>query len=83
MERIDTTPTHRKVRTIRFVNGRRVKTRIWFDDSGADIGIPPKSETYEKINLEYYQKKAVNLKSYQITLRPWTEESPSPKSLNT
>lgn len=83
MERFDTTPTHRKLRVVRIVNGRRVKTRIWFDDTGADIGIPPKSEDkFEIIDLEYFQKKAVNLETYQVTLRPWTQESPSTKSLN-
>ncbi len=35
MERIDTTDTDVKLRFIRTVNGRRVKTRRWLDKSGA------------------------------------------------
>lgn len=35
MERIDTTDTDVKLRFIRTVNGRRVKTRVWLDKVGA------------------------------------------------
>ncbi len=35
MERIDTTDTDRKLRFIRTINGIRVKSRRWFDKTGA------------------------------------------------
>ena len=35
MERIDTTDPDRKLRFIRTVNGIRVKSRFWFDKTGA------------------------------------------------
>ncbi len=74
MERIDTTPLFRRIRFRKRVNGRRVKTRVWFDETGAER-IPQKSIKFPTIDLEYYQKVAPDLETYQITLRPWTDGS--------
>ncbi len=74
MEKIDTTPLLRRIRFRKTVNGRRVKTRLWFDDNGAER-IPQKSIEFPIIDLEYYQKIAPNLETYQITLRPWIDGS--------
>lgn len=73
MERIDTTPLHRRIRFRKRVHGRRVKTRLWFDDTGAER-IPQKSKIFEVIDLEYFQKTAPDLDTYQVTLRPWIDE---------
>ncbi len=35
MERIDRTDPDRKLRFVRTINGRRVKSRVWFDKNGA------------------------------------------------
>ncbi len=35
MERIDNTDPDRKLRFMKRVNGRRLKTRVWFDKTGA------------------------------------------------
>ena len=35
MEKTDTTDTDRRLRFQKTVNGRRVKTRVWFDKNGA------------------------------------------------
>ena len=71
----DTTPLKRKLRFVRRVNGRRVKTRVVFDDTGAER-IPQKMcQPFPEINLRYFQEIAPKLGSYQVTLRPWLDES--------
>jgi len=70
MERIDTTPLVRKRRLVRWVKGRRVNTRWWFDDSEPKQK-PQKSDTFPLINLGYFQKRA-DRGNYQVSLRPWT-----------
>ncbi len=50
MERIDTTDTDRKLRFIRTINGRRVKSRVWFDKTGARE-IPQKTRDQESYDL--------------------------------
>ena len=52
MERNDTTDTNRRLRFVKTVNGRRVKTRVWFDTTGA------RRDTSEnKILRSLYRKK--------------------------
>ena len=50
MERIDTTDPDRKLRFIRTVNGRRVKSRRWFEVTGARE-IPQKTRDQESYDL--------------------------------
>lgn len=78
MESVDTTPLARKIRFRKTLYGRRIKTQLWFDDSGAEQ-IPQKSikVLHPEIDLDYFQKIANNLVTYQVSLRPWTEENPS------
>ena len=83
VERVDITPLGRKIRFRKTINGIRIKTQLWFDDIGAER-IPQKSikVLHPEIDLDYFQKIAINLGTYQVSLRPWTEENPSKKSLN-
>lgn len=70
MEKSDTTPLVRKRRLVRWVAGRRVLTRWWFDDSEPKQK-PQKSDTFPLIDLGYFQKRA-DRANYQVTLDPWT-----------
>ncbi len=83
VEKVDTTPLARKIRFRKTINGIRINTQLWFDDSGAER-IPQKSikVLHPEIDLDYFQKTAITLVTYQVSLRPWTEENPSHKSLN-
>ena len=67
---IDDTPLSRKPRVICWVNGRRVKTRIWFDDTEPTTGPIRK---YPEIDLNYLQTKFRMRDPYQVTLRGWTK----------
>ncbi len=67
----DQTPLDRKRRLVRWVKGRRVKTRWWFDDSEPTTGPIRK---YPKIDLNYFQNKFRARDPYQVTLRPWTDD---------
>lgn len=73
IERIDDSPLDRKRRLIRWVDGRRIKTRWWFDDSEPTTGPIRK---YPKIDLNYFQNTA-DRSNYQISLRPWTDDNRS------
>jgi len=69
--KIDSTPLQRKRRLIRWVKGRRVITRWWFDDTEPTTGPIRK---YPTIDLAYFQETARARDPYQITLRPWIDD---------
>jgi hypothetical protein len=69
---IDTTPLVRKRRLVRWVDGRRIKTRWWFDDTEPTTGPIRK---YPTIDLAYFQRTARARDPYQITLRPWIDDN--------
>ena len=58
IKEIDDTPVARKLRVVRWVNGRRVKSRVWFDDTEPTTG-PIRKYTHEK-------GKSVQLRLYGI-----------------
>ncbi len=72
ISKIDSTPLHRRVRIIRWINGQRVKTRLYFDDKEPTTGPIRK---YPQIDLAYFQRKARARDPFQVTLKPWTDDN--------
>ncbi len=70
IKEIDETPVVRKLRITRWVNGRRVKSRVWFDDTEPTTGPIRK---YPEIDLAYFQNKARTRDPFQVTLLGWTK----------
>jgi hypothetical protein len=80
MERIDSTRTDVKLRFIRTVNGRRVKTRRWLDSTGAveiTSGNKILRSLYRKKMQEYWRTSDPQLLKQAMSMTKYAK-SPDP-----